>query len=351
MMLTATKECRINKPARDTLSFSRMEELLASPFGREAFSPFTAQPWLLADLATFTPAISPARLQQVVTWLQQLPCPTIALASTQDGLPSQLLKAFDVVVGSLEEASSLTRNIRQYPITAMTLVQLLRLTEGLDIWQGLLAESLAYATLQGSAETRDFLATRAGAATPPADAAPAVLVDRDGSRLTITLNRPDHRNAFSIRMRDGLIEALQLLALDNSIDKAIIRGAGACFCSGGDLTEFGTAPDPATAHAVRSSHNAGLLLNQLAGRIECHVHRACIGSGIELPAFCHRIIATPNTFFQLPEITMGLIPGAGGTVSITRRIGRQRMGWLTLSAKRINAATALEWGLIDAIAP
>ncbi|RLB42987.1 MAG: enoyl-CoA hydratase/isomerase family protein, partial [Deltaproteobacteria bacterium] len=83
--------------------------------------------------------------------------------------------------------------------------------------------------------------------------------------------------------------------------------------------------------------------------IECHVHGACIGSGIELPAFAHRIVAAEKTFFQLPELTMGLIPGAGGTVSILRRIGRQRTAYLCLSAKRITAPTALEWGLIDSI--
>ncbi|HQZ02024.1 MAG TPA: enoyl-CoA hydratase/isomerase family protein, partial [Thauera sp.] len=59
--------------------------------------------------------------------------------------------------------------------------------------------------------------------------------------------------------------------------------------------------------------------------------------------------ASPTSFFQLPEIRFGLIPGAGGCVSIPRRIGRQRTAYLALSARRINAATALEWGLIDEI--
>ena len=60
-------------------------------------------------------------------------------------------------------------------------------------------------------------------------------------------------------------------------------------------------------------------------------------------------MARPDTIFQLPEITMGLIPGAGGTVSITRRIGRQRTAYMALSARRINAQTALAWGLVDAL--
>jgi enoyl-CoA hydratase/carnithine racemase len=73
------------------------------------------------------------------------------------------------------------------------------------------------------------------------------------------------------------------------------------------------------------------------------------GAGVEIPTFGHRVTATRNTFFQLPEIRFGLIPGAGGCVSIPARIGRQRAAYMALSAKKINAATALQWGLIDAI--
>jgi enoyl-CoA hydratase/carnithine racemase len=70
---------------------------------------------------------------------------------------------------------------------------------------------------------------------------------------------------------------------------------------------------------------------------------------VELPAFGRHVAARARTFFQLPEITFGLIPGAGGCVSLPRRIGRQRTAWLALSARRISAATALRWGLVDAV--
>jgi enoyl-CoA hydratase/carnithine racemase len=78
-------------------------------------------------------------------------------------------------------------------------------------------------------------------------------------------------------------------------------------------------------------------------------HGACVGAGVELAAFAGHVKATPDAFFQLPEVSMGLIPGAGGTVSITRRIGRQRTAWMALTGGRVDAATALEWGLIDDI--
>ena len=168
--------------------------------------------------------------------------------------------------------------------------------------------------------------------------------------LKLFLSRPEQGNALSMEMRDGLSEGLQVLAADPRLTKAIISGVGRFFCTGGALGEFGLAEDPARAHLVRSTRHLGLLIHEHASRVECHVHGACIGSGIELPAFAHRIVAAEKTFFQLPEINMGLIPGAGGTVSILRRIGRQRTAYLCLSAKRITAPTALEWGLVDSIA-
>jgi enoyl-CoA hydratase/carnithine racemase len=59
--------------------------------------------------------------------------------------------------------------------------------------------------------------------------------------------------------------------------------------------------------------------------------------------------ASADAFFQLPEVSMGLVPGAGGTVSVPRRIGRQRAAWMALTGARVDAPTALTWGLIDAI--
>jgi enoyl-CoA hydratase/carnithine racemase len=79
------------------------------------------------------------------------------------------------------------------------------------------------------------------------------------------------------------------------------------------------------------------------------VQGACIGAGIELSAFAATITAAKGTFFRLPEVAMGLIPGAGGCVSIPRRIGRQRAAFMALSGRDVDTEQALEWGLIDAI--
>jgi enoyl-CoA hydratase/carnithine racemase len=167
--------------------------------------------------------------------------------------------------------------------------------------------------------------------------------------LRVTLARPEKRNAFSAGMRDGLVEALRVAVADPGIREIVLDGEGPAFCSGGDLDEFGTLPDPATAHAVRTTRSAARLLAACAGRVRAEVHGACVGAGVELPAFAARVVAREDASFWLPELTLGLVPGAGGTVSLPRRIGRQRTAWLALSGRPIDARTALGWGLVDEV--
>ena len=80
------------------------------------------------------------------------------------------------------------------------------------------------------------------------------------------------------------------------------------------------------------------------------MHGACIGAGVELPAFAARVVASEGAFFQLPELSMGLVPGAGGTASLPGRIGRQRTAWMALTGERVDLVMALRWGLVDEVA-
>ena len=91
------------------------------------------------------------------------------------------------------------------------------------------------------------------------------------------------------------------------------------------------------------------LIAKLGDQLTIRLHGACIGAGIELPAFASRVEADSETWFQLPEVSFGLVPGAGGTVSILKRIGRARLAAMALTGDPLDAATALEWGLIDEI--
>jgi hypothetical protein len=283
--------------------------------------------------------------------LGALPCPTVALSSDSSASTADPLRdRFDLVVSSREELAPILDATRRTPLAAMALVQLLRQGAGLDVQQGLIAESLVYSTLQSGPELARWLSRRPAAAPQQPDPEPPVLLRRSGARLELTLNRPGKRNAFSAQMRDSLVEGLRTVACDPSITEVILRGAGPAFCAGGDLDEFGTLPDPATAHAIRSTRSPGSLLASCGERVRAELHGACVGAGIELAAFARRVVAARDAFFQLPEVSMGLIPGAGGTVSIPRRIGRQRTAYLALSGVRLDAETARRWGLIDEIA-
>jgi enoyl-CoA hydratase len=313
--------------------------------GGELPSSFSTQPYVLLDARG---EIENARLHGFVSWLRQRACPVICISD--DAEETAVVRACDARVANVAEAAPLIANIRQSPIAATILVQQLRLGERLPIADALVAESLAYSTLQAGPEFKKWLdANRAAAPTVHGDSGDAVLVSRDGDELMLELNRASNRNGMTVEMRDALMEALQLVLADDSITRVQLSGRGKCFSTGGDLTEFGSAPDVATAHIVRSVALPGRLLAQCAERMTVKLHGACIGSGIEFPAFAGRVVAAEDAYFQLPELKFGLIPGAGGTVSIARRIGRQRAAWLMLSGKRINAQQALAWGLADEI--
>jgi enoyl-CoA hydratase/carnithine racemase len=213
----------------------------------------------------------------------------------------------------------------------------------------LTVESLAYATLQGGTEFGSWLSNREERVPQTPEDDNVVLLERAGPRLTITLNSPDNRNALSVPMRDALTSAFKLVAMDNSIERVDVHGNGPCFSAGGDLTEFGTLANPTDAHVIRLTRMPARYLEPCAGRYTFHLHAACIGAGIELPAFAGRLVATSDTIFQLPEVAMGLIPGAGGCVSIPRRIGRQRTAYMAILGERFSATDTLAWGLIDAI--
>jgi len=307
-----------------------------------------------AQAAVLLQAITPAPPTTVLVGLArhavrpELVPLTQALTCTLVASGPEPVPAAQIAVPSLGRASrAIAATAVAAPKAAATLTGLLRLTSAVPAEQGLIAESLAYSMLLAGPEFARWLAARPTRSPAPVPAEP-VLLDRTGDELHVTLNDPARHNCFSRHIRDGLIEALDLALADPSITTIRLDGNGPSFCSGGDLDEFGTTPDVAAAHLIRLARSVAARANRCRDRLRPVLHGACIGAGLELPSFAARVEARDDAFFQLPELSMGLIPGAGGTVSLPRRIGRWRTAYLALSNLRLDLPTALTWGLVDA---
>jgi hypothetical protein len=308
-------------------------------------------PALVIDLRSDDAVVEPPPLRQS-------PCPVIALvpADADTTWPVDVTLAAgspDVarLGASVEEAASvLTDRAAVNPTAAATLARVLRVTAALDVGDALEVESLAYSMLLAGSEFRRWLQERPPLrARTEAAGSDVVLTERRGGVLHVTLHRPAVHNAFSAAMRDALIETFGVALADWSVGTVSLDGAGATFCSGGDLSEFGSADDPARAHLIRTGRSVGAAMHQLRDRMTVRVHGSCTGAGVELPAFARRVVAAAGTTFRLPEVEMGLIPGAGGTVSLTRRVGADRTMLLALSGVALPVDDALRWGLVDSV--
>ena len=316
------------------LSSRELGALAASQPPLESFGPQSERPYLAFAVEGADPKLA--------AWLRGLPCPVIGLGR------GSVQTACDVLIAADAELEALARNISAAPIASMVLVQHLRASAGLSLDDTLMAESFAYATLQQGPEFRAWQAENAAlpAVSPPE--AP-LLIERGEDTLRLTLDDPDNRNAIGIAMRNALCEALDMALADPGVARVELTGKGRIFSTGGQVAEFGSVSDPATAHWIRTLRLPACRLARLRERLHVHVNGAAIGAGAEMAAFGAYVTASGDAWFQLPELRYGLIPGAGGTASLTHRIGRQATAWLALSMKRIDAQAALELGLVDEV--
>ena len=271
------------------------------------------------------------------------------LTLSEDAVADRRVVSVDSASAAIAE---LTTRTETWPQAAAVCDDVLRAVDPeAPALAGVITESLAYSTLQSGGEFAAWLQRRGPAAAPVLP--DPVVADRDGNTLHIRFNRAARHNAFSNDARAALLEALDVARHDPSVDEVVLSGNGPSFCSGGDLAEFGSFADPASAHIARVRHSPALALSELTARLgrrcRARVHGQVLGSGLEMAAFCGWVEAHRDSVLGLPELALGLIPGAGGMVSVTRRIGRWRTAYLVLSGRAIDAATALGWGLIDAI--
>jgi enoyl-CoA hydratase/carnithine racemase len=280
--------------------------------------------------------------------------------------PEQGLDGFDILLSAEAEAprpwvgvgeggmdaalARLDAAVGAQPVAAAVAAQVLRMTLALSFDQALVLESLAYSMLLAAEGFRAWRAANPPRARPDDDR-PRVQVAEAAGRLAIRLDRPAARNAFDARLRDELVEALDFALAHPDAPPVELCGLGPVFSAGGDLDEFGRADDVGRAHLIRTLRAPARAAHALAERLTVRLHGAGIGAGIEVPAAAARVVAVEGVILRLPEVGMGLIPGAGGTASLPRRIGRRRTAWMAISGADIDAATALAWGLVDAVEP
>ena len=281
------------------------------------------------------------------------------LNCSDEELPSNFLKSFDILLTDsrlsrlpafVEDISiaiqELDEMISLHTQPALVLAHLLRQKAYQNVSQGLVLESLSYGMLQSGSQFMTWLNQR-GDITRVLDEKPVVLASRSDELLEIYLNRPERSNAYSSVMRDQLFNFLQIARFDEAVTKVKLHGLGKSFCSGGDLAEFGSVDFPPDGHIIRMHRSPALSLHSIADKLEVYLHGVCAGAGIEIPAFASRVFGNESVEIFLPEISMGLIPGAGGTVSLPRRIGPQKTAYLAMSGKTLSLSDALAWGLID----
>jgi enoyl-CoA hydratase/carnithine racemase len=174
---------------------------------------------------------------------------------------------------------------------------------------------------------------------------------RRGAVAVVTLDRPECLNAYDVAMRDDLFAVFAAVDDDPGLRALVLRGAGRAFSSGGDLREFGSAPSPTVARAVRFQRDVwGRLLGLRAATVAA-VHGVAMGGGMEMALCCDLRVAAPDARFALPETGLGMIPGVAGTQTLPRTVGLARALAWTLDGRVVGAREARRTGLVHAVVP
>jgi 3-hydroxyacyl-CoA dehydrogenase len=168
-------------------------------------------------------------------------------------------------------------------------------------------------------------------------------MERDGRIAVVRVDNPPV-NALSAAVRAGLLDAVQAVAADAAVDGAVLLCAGRTFIAGADVRELGKTlpgPDlPTVAQAIAASPKPWLAA----------IHGTALGGGLEVALGCHWRVAVPDARLGLPEVKLGIIPGAGGTQLLPRLVGMARAIELVTSGRQVDAGEALALGLVDALA-
>jgi enoyl-CoA hydratase/carnithine racemase len=176
-------------------------------------------------------------------------------------------------------------------------------------------------------------------------------LDQDGAILRVTLNRPDIRNALSTQMGLDLIDLWKRLAAgNNGVRVAILTGAGdRAFCAGGDFKERNGMTDEAWRHQHEIFEHAFQAIIDSPIPVIAAVNGHAFGGGLEFVLACDFAYGVPAARFALTEVTIGIMPGGGGTQTLPRAVGGRRAKELILTGRPFGAAEALDWGVLNRV--
>lgn len=178
----------------------------------------------------------------------------------------------------------------------------------------------------------------------PATSAPTLRLSAADRIATITLSRPDARNAVDERMAQALRDACERIRQDDAIRVAILTGAGAAFCIGADIANIdGDAPAPADLARLKAADAIAAIEKPTIALI----NGDALDQGLELALACDLRIAASDAKFGLTQIGSGMMPWDGGTQRLPRLIGQSRAMQLILTARQIDAAEALTIGMLN----
>ncbi|WP_338533786.1 2,3-dehydroadipyl-CoA hydratase PaaF [Leclercia adecarboxylata] len=176
-----------------------------------------------------------------------------------------------------------------------------------------------------------------------------LIVTRHGRVLHLTLNRPAARNALNNALLSELAATLEAAASDSEISVCVIAGNERFFAAGADLNEMAEKDLAATLNDIRPQLWARI--NAFNKPLIAAVNGYALGAGCELALLCDLVIAGENARFGLPEITLGIMPGAGGTQRLIRSVGKSLACKMVLTGESITARQALAAGLVSDVYP
>ena len=177
-----------------------------------------------------------------------------------------------------------------------------------------------------------------------------VLVREDGPAARVTLNRPDKRNALSFELMEDLIAALRRVSAEPNVRVIVVEAAGPAFSAGHDLSEMIDRDVPFFQRLFDLCTELMELIHRLPQPVIAKVHGTATAAGCQLVAACDLAVAADTARFATPGVKIGLFCSTP-MVPLSRAIGRKRALDMLLTGRPVDAATALEWGLVNRVVP